>query len=56
MKLVSDKHAACGTDYYDNARDVCSAGLYDEYLKHIEKTKERLKSCSTDAKKWWCLS
>ena len=55
-KLVSDKHAAFGTENYAMVRDLCSTGLYEEYMKHISKTKERLKDCSSDAKKWWRLS
>ena len=55
-KLVSDKHAAFGTEHYATIRDFCTTGLYEEYMKHVSTVKERLKNCNNDAKKWWCIS
>ena len=54
--LVTAKHDAYGTDFYKEAQQVCRKGLYEEYMKHVSKTKERLTKCTKDTKKWWCLS
>ena len=51
-EAIAKKHAAEGSVDYLAARDFCSDILYDEYRKHIARTKLLLQDCVRGSRKW----
>ena len=55
-EAIAKKHAAEGSVDYIAARDFCFDVLYDEYRKHIARTKLLLQDCVRGSRKWWKLN
>lgn len=55
-ELVLAKQVAFGTSHFDDKRDVCSTGLFEEYQKYINHIKRRIHEHKGQAKSWWSLS
>jgi hypothetical protein len=53
LALVQAKHDAEGTAEAPTARDLCSAGLKEEYDKYVNREKEALKTIPKATKGWW---
>lgn len=56
MDLVNDKIIVEGTEHYDVAVKFCADGLYDEYVKYIERMHKQLRRLRYGCKKWWNIS
>ncbi len=53
---IADKLRARGTEEEIRARDQCSAVLYEEYIKYVDRTRIKLRELPSSSKKWWKLS
>ena len=52
IELVNNKSEAAGTVQARDANEACSIGIKEEYVKYIEKERERLKNEQTATKGW----
>jgi len=56
LELVRCKLAAEGTDEETECRKRCSAGIMEEYGKHVAKERMQLQAMPKGAKAWWSKS
>ena len=54
--LVAEKAAAFGTPLFEHKRQTCSEGLHQEYIKHRNRTKDKLQQIPRSSKRCWKLS
>ena len=56
IDLVSAKRAAEGSAEYKRIQEECSKGLFSEFQKHIERTRNKLLGARSGSKRWWKIS
>ena len=54
--LVEQKRAAYGTPAFDLKQQQCSAGIYSEYCKYVERMRVKMRNLPRGSKAWWKLS
>ena len=55
-RLVIQKHTSFGTPNYENARETCSQGLFEEYSKYVDHATNWLEDNVKSQKSWWHYS
>ena len=56
IDLVAAKRAGEGTAEFPYLQEKCSKGLFNEYLKHIERSRKKLLKIKKGTKAWWKMS
>ena len=56
LELISEKKAAWNTPDFHKKAEVCSRGLFREYLSYVQRTKTELAKLRRGSKQWWSLS
>ena len=55
-ELTNEKRELEGTPSYNPAVERCSRGLFQEYCKYTQRTREKLIKLRRSSKQWWRVS